>query len=79
MNRNGNSAIFFLYVCIGKKIKELFAYALNEITIGVRSMSSMMVVSNAEFARLFAVYANKKTMRIEEARQRCRVLLVKTH
>ena len=73
MNRNGNSAIFFSYVCNSKKIKELFASTLNGIPASVRCVSSMILVLNAEFARLLAVYAN------EEARQQCRALLVKTH
>ena len=36
MNRNGNSAIFFSYVCNGKKIKELFTSTLDRIPISVR-------------------------------------------
>ena len=59
MNRNGNSATFFSYDCNGKKIKELFASTLNGIPISVRCESSMMVVLNAKFARLFAPHANK--------------------
>ena len=39
--------IFFTYVCNGKKIKELFASTLNEITASVRCVSSMIVVLNA--------------------------------
>ena len=50
MNRNGNSANFFLYVCNGKKIKELFASTLNGIPISVRCVSSMIAVINAKFA-----------------------------
>ena len=57
MNRNGNSANFFSYVCNGKKNKELFASTLDEIPI---SVSSMMVVLNAKFALLLAAHANKK-------------------
>ena len=79
MNRSGNAAIFFSYVCNGKKIKELFASTLNGIPVSVRCVSSMMVVLNAKFARLHAAHANKKTVRNEEARQECRVLPVKTH
>ena len=41
MNRNGNSANFFSYVCNGKKIKELFASTLDRIPISVRCVSSM--------------------------------------
>ena len=48
MNRNGNSANFFSYVCNGKKIKELFASTLNEITASVRCVSSIIVVLNAK-------------------------------
>ena len=35
MNRNGNSAIFFSYVCNGKKIKELFANMENLLVLDV--------------------------------------------
>ena len=42
MNRNGNSANFFSYVCNGKKVKELFASALNGIPASVRCVSSIM-------------------------------------
>ena len=48
MNRNGNSATFFSYVCNGKKIKELFASTLDRIPISVRCVSSMTVVLNAK-------------------------------
>ena len=63
MNRNGNSANFFLYVCNNnnnKKIKELFASTLDRIPISVRCVSSMIVVLNAKFALLLAAHANKK-------------------
>ena len=60
MNRNGNSAIFFLYVCNGKKIKELFASILNGIPASVKCVSSMIVVLNAKVALLLAAHANKK-------------------
>ena len=79
MNRNGNSANFFSYVCNDKKIKELFASTLDRIPISVRCVSSIIVVLNAKFDRLLAAHADKKTVRNEEARQECRVLLVKTH
>ena len=79
MNRNGNSANFFSYVCNDKKINELFASTLNKILISVRCVSSMIVVLNAKFARLPAAHANKNPVRNEEARQQCRVLLVETH
>ena len=79
MNRNENSANFSSYVCNGKKIKELFASTLDEIPISVRCVSSIIVVLNAKFAQLLAAHANKKTVRNEEGRQECRVLLVKTH
>ena len=62
LNRNGNFANFFFYVCNGKKIKELFASTLNGITASVRCVSSMIVVLNAKLAQLFA----KKTVRTEE-------------
>ena len=60
MNRNGNSANFFSYVCDGKKIEELFASTLDRIPISVKCVSSWIVVLNAKFTRLFAVHANKK-------------------
>ena len=68
MNRNGNLANFFSYVCNGKKIKELFASTLNEIPAVVRCVSSMIIILNATFARLLEAHANiKKTERKEEA------------
>ena len=79
MNRNGNSAIFFSYVCNSKKIKELFASTLDRIPVSVRCVSSMTVVLNAKFSLLLAAHANKKTGRTEEARLQCIVLLVETH
>ena len=36
MNRNGNSAKFFSYVCNAKKIVELFASTLNGIPVSVK-------------------------------------------
>ena len=60
MNRNGNSANFFSYVCNNKKSKELFASFLNGIPISVRCVSSIIVVLNAKFALLLAAHANKK-------------------
>ena len=71
--RNGNSANFFSYVCNGKKFKELFASTLNGVTASVRYVSSMIVVPNGKLTRLIVAHANK------EARQECRVLLIKTH
>ena len=63
MNRNGNSANFFSYVCNGKKIKELFASTLNGITASVRCVSSIIVVLNAKLTQLIVVHANKKARR----------------
>ena len=60
LNKNGNSAIFFSYVCNGKAIKELFASTLNGITASVSCVSSMVVVLNAKFSRLLAAQANRK-------------------
>ena len=60
MNRNGNFAIFFLYVCNGKKIKELFASALNGIPASVRCVSFMIIVLNAKFARLLAARKQRR-------------------
>ena len=71
MNRNGNSAIFFSYVCNGKKIKELFASTLDRIPISVRCASSMIVVLNAKFALLLAAHANKKDGEKRRSRQKC--------
>ena len=71
MNRNGNSANFFPYVCNSKKIKELFASTLNRIPASVKCVSSIIVVLNAKFARLLAAHANKKPVRNEEAQQKC--------
>ena len=51
MNRNGNSANFFLYVCNDKKIKELFVSTLNGKPASVRCVSSMIVVLNAKFEK----------------------------
>ena len=59
MNRNGNSANFFSYVCDGKKIKELFASTLNKIPASVRCVSSIIVVLNAKFARLRVAQATR--------------------
>ena len=50
MNRNGNSANSFLYVCNGKKIKELSASTLDRIPFSVRCVSSIIIVLNAKFA-----------------------------
>ena len=68
MNRNGNLANFFSYVCNDKKVKELFTSTLNGIPISVRCVSSVIVVLNAKFAQLLAAHANTKD-RNEKARQ----------
>ena len=60
MNRNRSSANFLSYVCYSKKIKELFASALNGIPTSVKCVSSVIVVLNAKFARLLATHANRK-------------------
>ena len=54
MNRNGNSANIFSYVCNGKRLPQLFASNLDRIPISVRCVSSMIVVLNAKFALLLA-------------------------
>ena len=59
VNRNGNSANFFSYVCNGKKIKELFASTLDRIPISVRRVSSMIVVLNDKVVLLLAAHAKK--------------------
>ena len=51
---------FFLYVCNGKRTKELFASTLNGIPASVKYVSSMIVVSNAKLTLLIAAHANKK-------------------
>ena len=61
MNKNGNSANLFSYVCNGKKIKELFASTLNGIPISGTCVSSMIIVLNTKFARSLAAHANRKT------------------
>ena len=50
----------FLHVCNSKKIKELFASTLNEITASFRCVSFMIVVLNAKLTLLIAAHANKK-------------------
>ena len=60
MNRNGNLANLFSYVCNGKKFKELVASTLNGIPASVRCVSSMIVVLNTNFALLLAAHANKQ-------------------
>ena len=60
LKRNGNSAIFFSYVCNGKRIKALFASTLNRIAASVRCVSLLMVVLNAKLSRLIAAHVNKK-------------------
>ena len=79
MNRNGNSANFFSYVCNGKKIKELFAFTLDRKPISVRCVSSMIVVLNLNLPNYLRCTQTKNTVRTEEARRQCRVLLVETH
>ena len=79
MNRNGNSANFFSYVCNGKKIKELFASTLDRIPITVRCVPSIIVVFNAKFALLLAAHVNKTTTRTKEARLQNHVVLAETH
>ena len=80
MNRNGNSANIFSYVCDDKKIKELFASTLNRITASVRYKFFIIVVLNTKLTRLINAQPNKKkTVRNEKARKECRFLLVETH
>ena len=63
---------------MAKKFKELFTSTLNGIPASVRCVSSMIVVLNDKFPQLLAI-RTKKMVRNEEARQECRVLLVKAH
>ena len=60
MNRDGNSANFFSYVCNDKKSKELFASFLNGTPISVICVSSIIFVFNAKFYQLLAAHTNKK-------------------
>ena len=62
----------------GRKIKKLFASTLDRVPISVRCVASMIVVLNAIFALLRRTQT-KNTVRTEEARPQCRVLLVETH
>ena len=71
MNRNGNLANFFSYVCNGKKIKEWFSSTLNGIIISVRCVSSMIVVLNAKFPRLLAAHANKTKVKNDNSAVFC--------
>ena len=71
VNRNGNSANFFSYVCYGRKIKELFASTLIGIPISVRCVSSMIVFINAKSADYLLRTQTRNTVRNEEARQFC--------
>ena len=79
MNRNGNSASFFSYVCNDKKINELFASTLNGIPASVRCVTSMIVALNAKLARLLAAHASKKDGEKRKSLTRVPCLLVKTH
>ena len=69
MNRNGNSANFFSYICNGKKIKELLASTLNGITASVRCVSSIIVALNAKLTRLIAANANAKHSEKQKVRR----------
>ena len=68
MNRNGNSANFFSYVCNGKKIKELFAFTLDRIPISVKCVSFMIVVLNLNLPYYLRRTQTKNTARTEEVR-----------
>ena len=57
----------------------LFASTLNGIAARVRCVSSMIVVINSKLPRLVAAHVNKKVVRNEEGRQKCRFSLVETH
>ena len=52
--------MFFSYVCNGKKIKELCASTLNEITVSVRCVSSIIDVLHAKLTLLIVANANKR-------------------
>ena len=45
---------------MAKKIKELFASTLKEITASIRCVSPTIVVLNAKLTRLIAAHAHKK-------------------
>ena len=48
---------------MAKKIKELFASALNRIAASVGYASFIIVVQNAKLTQLIAAHANKKARR----------------
>ena len=50
----------------------LFASTLNGIAARDRCVSSIIVVLNAKLPRLVAAHVNKKVVRNEEGRQKCR-------
>ena len=64
---------------MAKKIKELFASTLAGIPISVRCVSSMIVVLTLDLLNRLRRTQTKETVRTEEARQQCRVLLLETH
>ena len=66
MNRNGNSANFFLYVCNDEKIEELFASTLNGITASVKCVSSIIVVFTLN---LTDCLRHTQTKKIDESRR----------
>ena len=69
-----------MYVCNGKKNKDLFASTLNGITASVRCVSSIIVVLSAKLTRLIAAHANKKDSGETEKPEKSAVfLLVETH
>ena len=78
MNRNGNSANFFSYVCNGKKIKKLFASTSNGITVSVGCVSSIIIVLNAKLTQLIAAHVNKKDSEKQKSLKRVPFLLVET-
>ena len=71
--------IFSRMFVMTKKVKSCLPLFLNGIPASVICVSSIIFVFNAEFDQLLAAHSNKKSVRTEETRQKCRVLLGKTH
>ena len=67
-----------MYVCNGKKIKELFASALNVTAASVRCVSSMIVVLDVK-SRFVAAHAKKKDGEKRRSLTKVPFLLVEAH
>ena len=71
LERIGNSANFFSYVCNSKKIKEWFASTLNGIAASLRCVFYMIVILNVKLPDQLRRTRTKKTVRNDKARQKC--------